>query len=277
MTFPKNCIRALATAILLIASAASGVYGSIEHNRVPGDLWTNQMRSTSYSGGLTGNDNYDGVSGGSFQIAWDIVAIDNGMFHYTYAFSGSALAQKKTAVSHFTLDISDDAIHSETLLDGVIVDAEYTVIDDGAATSSVSFNIEAGDKDFITGAVKFDTGDLDMDGQTYIYQFDSTRPPVWGSFFVKSGGKRPDDLRKYDPQEDGSYDLDGGNWAANNALFKLNDTVDDWSFDLNDPMNWIAVPNGPIPVPAGVAPEPASLAVWLGILALGLTGWRFRR
>jgi hypothetical protein len=47
--------------------------------------------------------------------------------------------------------------------------------------------VEFGDKNGITGAVKFDYGGGDPEG-FFTYSFDSIRAPMWGDLCVKGGG-----------------------------------------------------------------------------------------
>lgn len=101
-------------------------------------------------------------------VSWEITDNGNNTFTYTYTFTGL----NAPALSHFTLDLSDNAIEDE----GVVVNATLN--------GSPIQQIEFGDIDEIDGAVKFDIG---AEG-TNIFSFVSNRMPVWGDFFVKGGG-----------------------------------------------------------------------------------------
>lgn len=265
------------TAIAVLVCGVSPVVADVvqEHDPVPLSQWGGsqgiQTRSTLEAGGLTGSGNYDGTEGNVFTMEWEIVTNPVGSalpYHYTYTFSGSALAGGASGVSHFTLDLSDNAIVGTDLVDGVVVEPKFTVVMNGVSSTAPEddWEFEAGDHDFITGAIKFDTGGLDMEGDTYIYEFDSNRWPVWGNFLVKSQGRLPDDL---------TAPLGTETFAANNALFELN-APDSWNYDLKDPNNWVAVPNG---VPQGtiLTPEPLSLIIWLVVGAFGILAVRSSR
>ncbi len=101
-------------------------------------------------------------------LSWNIVDQLNGTFTYTYTFTGF----DSPAISHFTLDLSDDAVSDPAAVTG----AKYN----GAGFGTIEF----GDKDGITGAVKFDIGG---DDGTLTYEFTSNRSPVYGDFLVKAG------------------------------------------------------------------------------------------
>lgn len=102
-------------------------------------------------------------------ITWNIVDQMNGTFSYSYTFTGF----NRPAISHFTLDLTDDAVSDSNAVTG----ATYNGVGFGA--------IEYGNKDGITGAVKFDIGG---DDGTLTYAFTSNRSPVYGDFFLKAGG-----------------------------------------------------------------------------------------
>lgn len=101
-------------------------------------------------------------------VTWNIVDQMDGTFTYTYTFTNF----DKPAISHFTLDISDDAV------------ADPDVVT-GATFNGVGFDaIELGDKDGITGAAKFDIGGVEG---PLTYSFTSNRSPVYGDFLLKAG------------------------------------------------------------------------------------------
>jgi len=113
--------------------------------------------------GITTNDAdwFDGV------LEWSIVDNFDGTLTYTYEFSNF----NKPGISHFTLDVSDNAINDPGLVTNALLN--------GATAPPLEF----GDKDGITGAVKFDLG---ADG-TVVYSFTSNRLPVYGHFRLKAG------------------------------------------------------------------------------------------
>ncbi len=100
-------------------------------------------------------------------IDWAIDDNGDGTYTYTYTFTNF----DKPGISHITLDLTDNAV------------------DDPDAITAFEFNgspsgdLEIGDKDGITGAVKFDIG---ADGDL-VYSFISNRSPVFGDIHVKGG------------------------------------------------------------------------------------------
>lgn len=104
-------------------------------------------------------------------ISWTIANNGNGTYSYTY----QLLNFNMPANSHFTLDISDDAVSDPD----AVTNATLT----GDTLTNQSIPIEKGNLDGITGAVKFDKGD---EGDL-TYSFTSNREPVYGHFFAKGG------------------------------------------------------------------------------------------
>ena len=109
-------------------------------------------------------------------IDWSITDNGNGTHTYTYTLSNF----DRPGISHLTLDISDDCVEG----------AENDEFADPYCVTDFMFNgipsddyLEAGNKDGITGAVKFDIG---ADGDL-TYSFVSNRLPVFGDVFVKGG------------------------------------------------------------------------------------------
>jgi hypothetical protein len=103
-------------------------------------------------------------------LSWVITDNGDNTLTYTYTFTGL----NSPALSHFTLDLSDNAMEDE----GVVMNPTLN----GVPVQQIEF----GDIDGIDGAVKFDTG---VEG-TNVFSFTSNRMPVWGDFFVKAGGGR---------------------------------------------------------------------------------------
>jgi hypothetical protein len=101
-------------------------------------------------------------------LSWVITDNGNNTLTYTYTFTGL----NSPALSHFTLDLSDNALEDE----GVVMNPTLN----GMPIEAYEF----GDIDEIEGAVKFDTG---AEG-TNVFSFISNRMPVWGDFYVKGGG-----------------------------------------------------------------------------------------
>ncbi|MGL4512614.1 MAG: hypothetical protein ACRCT8_05940 [Lacipirellulaceae bacterium] len=144
-------------------------------------------------------------------IAWSVSPNGDGTFDYEYTLTGF----DRPAVSHVTLDLTDDAVRDP--------DAVTNPRLNGSPAP-----VEIGNKDGITGAVKFDEG---ADG-TVVYTFTSNREPVWGDVFVKGGSSA----------------------EVTNTGFG-NQT-------LMDPLHYVARPNG-----RGI-PEPASATALAGLLLL---------
>ncbi len=122
-------------------------------------------------------------------VAWDVLALPGNLFQYTYTLTGFGEdhgdGESNAAISHLTLDISNDVpdgfggatdltaimnpMHGPDLMSLVPIDL---------------LNVLFGDFDGIVGAVKFDVG---TEMTSNIYQFTSTRQPVYGHVFVKDG------------------------------------------------------------------------------------------
>lgn len=99
-------------------------------------------------------------------IAWDISPNGDGTFDYRYTLSGF----DRPGASHFTLDLTDDAVGDPD----AVIDPRL---------NGLPVPIEIGNKDGIVGALKLDDG---ADGVS-VYTFTSNRAPVWGDLFVKGG------------------------------------------------------------------------------------------
>jgi hypothetical protein len=168
------------------------------------------------------------------KIAWEITDNGNGTFTYRYTAIIPNIEGPDgfKSVSHFTLDLSDD-----------FDDDDQQTLLDTLDSNSVNFDldlVEFGDKDTLTGAVKFDFGGgkpedggvEDTDGNPLYYEFTVNRAPVWGNFAIKDG-----------------------NGTFRNAALE-NGTVLT-SMDKND---FIAVPNGQVPEPASLVLAAAALA-----------------
>lgn len=132
------------------------------------------------AGQLVINTNVTEWSGAT--LSWDIA--DNGDFTFTYTYTFSGIT--KYALSHFTLDVSDDAAGEDVLID---LEAVQSAKVNGDVISAGY--LEYGDKDGIEGAVKFDIGAQEEDEDDaplpVVYTFVSNREPVWGDVYIKGG------------------------------------------------------------------------------------------
>jgi hypothetical protein len=122
----------------------------------------------------TGDSSWDDAT-----ISWSIVDNLNGTLTYTYTLAGFNMP----SVSHFSLDLTDDAIDGDSLADpDAVTDAKI----DGDPIAAEDIEFGSGPNwDGLTGAVKFDVGTED---DSVIYSFTSNREPVWGNVGVKGGG-----------------------------------------------------------------------------------------
>ena len=175
-------------------------------------------------------------------ISWDIELLPTNFFRYTYTFTDFGIegddGESNGAISHLTLDISDDILDpASAVLDAMFGDDLDSLIP--IPLESVQF----GDMDGITGAVKFDVG---TEAASVVYQFVSPHRPVYGHVFLKSG---PPDARTL--RNAGYFDL-------------LSEDVTDF----------IAVPDTLIPEPATVT---LMLLGLIGLLVLRGTKLRSRR
>lgn len=216
-------IAAAACVLAAQASQALPVYGTSAAGELSGS------RSVG-GGGLVGYNAWED----DFTVAWEIT--QNGSeWHYEYTFTGLDGSGQEKDISHTVLDISDDC-------DGP--DCVFNV--------SPSGEIEYGDFDGVTGAVKFDFGG----GNGFVYEFDSDRAPVYGHLAVK-GGAGPDTCAVANPTSivacSVGLDLAPG---------------DPGEMDI---LNYVARPNGAVPEPT---------TGWLlttGLLLAATTHRRMRR
>jgi len=224
---------ALAALALNVAGAASAA--SIYGTPVALADWSGPTATRSTSdlspGGLTGNAQWST----DFRITWDITDNGDGTVTYNYAFSGFGSPNKD--ISNFVLDISNDC-SSDPLC---VYDATFNGSAIGAG------DIEFGDINGITGAVKFDLGS----GAPAVYEFTSNRLPVWGHLAMKDGGG---------PATCASGSFGSTALACSNQLLGIGSDA--------DPINYVARPNGVVPVPA---------AAWLFGSAIAGLGWVRRR
>jgi hypothetical protein len=218
--FTTALTLALTPALTLVSAGASA---ASLYNTLVDPLDYTGSRSTDPSaavGGLTGNAQWST----DFHVSWEIVDNGDGSLTYSYTFTGFGSPDRD--ISNFVLDISDNCVGIDPLC---IVNPTLN----GAPISAD--DIEYGDINGITGAVKFDVGPEGVDSATYV--FTSNRLPVWGHLAMKDGG--------------GSDTCASGSFGST-ALVCSNQLL---GIGLDsDKINFVARPNGVavIPVPAAV-------------------------
>jgi hypothetical protein len=181
-----------AALIVMVASSwivpqdvhAAPVYGTsvgqLNDGRSAGNANTGELRVYNAS-------NWDD----SATIDWSITDNQDDTFHYKYTLTGFGPGP---SVSHFTLDLTDDAVNQDNPSDAKVIKNpkldgnNLNDVQNGASGDQVeygTFGQAGGSHDVETvGAVKFDEGTEDS---TLIYEFDSNRSPVWGDAIVKGG------------------------------------------------------------------------------------------
>ncbi len=106
------------------------------------------------------------------EIEWLITYIGGGKWNYKYTF----IKFVKGAISHFILDLTDDALTDP-----------YSVTNITVSEGSPG-KIEFGTFEMGIIGVKFDFG---YDSDNWWLSFDSNRAPVYGDFYIKDGGGNP--------------------------------------------------------------------------------------
>ncbi len=177
MRFITTCSAALLLFFAARAVEAAPVYETSALAELTGS------RSASAGELIITDSKWDGAA-----ISWDIELLPSNSFRYTYTFTDFGIegedGESNGAISHLTLDISDD------LLDPASAILEAMFGDDLASLVDVpSGSVQFGDIDGIIGAVKFDVG---TEAASIVYQFVSPNRPVYGHIFLKSG---PPDAR----------------------------------------------------------------------------------
>jgi hypothetical protein len=164
------------------ATPVTDVYG----DDVPSSMWSGETRSVANGGLVTaeGTSGWDDAS-----MTWDISPVTGG-FNYKYTFDNFL-----PAISHITLDLSDNAIDNGDLVDPeALTDVQITVGDtvydayDPAEDLEFATNF---DNEAVIGGVKFDNlpdpEEVGPDGGSLMISFNSNRIPVWHDIEIEKG------------------------------------------------------------------------------------------
>ncbi len=169
-------------------------------------------------------------------ITWDVDKNEDGTWHYSYTFSTPS-----KNISHFILEVSENFYELESDFSGltegysvVLPPATYSGDTGGASNYGIPGEL---------WGIKFHKAE--PGSSTWSFEFDSTKQPMWGDFYVVDGAV-VDQGKKTIPY-------------AYNAGFT--------SFDCGDGKH-IAVPDTVVPVPG---------AVLLGILGVAVAGIKLRK
>ena len=166
-----------------------------------------------------------------FTMAWDITNPSAGVYHYAYTFTFDPT--RAGGFSHWDLQLTDNCV-TPTVDSSCVYNIEKNTTD-VLAIAYALFGPGGVDNNFFPpGAsnfygIKFNNA---SSSSPFIWEFDSSRAPVWGSFFAKSGGGT---------------------------------LVGAWNLGLTNPdslneLDWIARPNGN-GGPGPVIPEPSTMAL----------------
>jgi len=214
---------------LLAASAHAGFYGeSISLADLTGSRTFSSSNCSSPSGELGGCWPY------SFTIQWNI-SQDLSTSSWAYSYS---LSTSKKSISHFILETSSSSDIMSSIFD-IMINGKSAKIEGPDIWGSHQGNSNPGlTTDFY--GIKFDSGGLNT-----TYSFTSTKDPVWGNFYAKSG-----------------KDKDNG-W-----IYTYNNALGTSGFDSSNPIDFIPRPNGGSNPP--VVPEPVSSVLFIagGIIFL---------
>ncbi len=237
-------LMVLSLAFICGASQADMFYGDDATGELSGSRAAPTLLTVTENGGATSD-------WGTVTISWDHESLGGGQWKYKYTFTNYTGFNNKGKeivknISHFTLDISQDAIDDVNSITSVTSnDGSHS---EGSGEGNWLKSTGPGSStDGMTGAVKFDWGTEVGAGfpDSFYYMFESNRAPVYGDFYLKDGGGSP-------------------------GLIATNLGFLDPTYDAIDTRGFIVVPNGAEQIPPEV-PEP-SLALLLGISLIGLVG-----
>jgi len=171
-------IAAISLAVLAVTpgvARATSVYGQSIYAFSPAEEYGQR---TVAAGELVLHE--DNTAWTSARIEWSVARVGtHWAYEYVfYDFEGDAA--DSNAISHVTLDVTDDAVGDGAFLDPDAV----TNFRLNGVLQNPAVVVPVLEGDGITGAVKFDVG---AGGDRVVYSFDSNRGPVYGHVFVKDG------------------------------------------------------------------------------------------
>jgi hypothetical protein len=194
--------------------------------------------SSPVASGVFSNGGDWGSEGDGFRIKWTVSQNQDQSWHYKYEFLKANGDPLTKLTSHITISLSDNITACDLYNFGSDID-EVTFGTFGPAPSNPGF--PTGESIY---GVKFDLADNQA-----IAEFDSTRQPMWGDFYAKSGASQDGVSPK---SWNYAYNVDIGEDVANLHSY-MGTPVDDFDNELFK----ILVPN--------TIPEPAMIC----IVALG--------
>lgn len=180
----------------LLRAALTLTVALLQGVQVNADLWSGSR--TSYNAAeIVGAGDYGPSPEDGFRVSWVITPTVGGKFHYLYTFTDDAGGNVAKDVSHFILQVSDTFDYSNfvSIAQGALKQQDLKTYIPGENGNS---NPELPASIF---GAKFDPP-AKVNGKQYI-EFVSTRAPMWGNFYVKSGnGTHAWNLGLKDPTAD---------------------------------------------------------------------------